>query len=70
MRKFATWFMVGSLALAACLGPALAKDALLFATEMEAHEHCPTDTAVWLNIPTGIYPFKGMRWYGNTNRGA
>jgi len=24
---------------------------------------------VWLNIPSGIYHFKGQRWYGNTKSG-
>lgn len=42
----------------------------LFAGEAEAQKHCPTDVVVWVNTPTGIYHLKGMRWYGNTNRGA
>lgn len=42
----------------------------LFAGETEAQKHCPTDVVVWVNTPTGIYHLKGMRWYGNTNRGA
>lgn len=25
---------------------------------------------VWLNIATGIYHYKGDRWYGRTKRGA
>ncbi len=28
-----------------------------FSTEAQAHQHCPTDTVVWLNLPTGIYHF-------------
>lgn len=70
MRKLAIWSIVGSLALAACLVPVLAKDVVLFTIETEAQKHCPTDTVVWLNTPSGIYHFKGMRWYANTNRGA
>jgi hypothetical protein len=42
----------------------------LFATEQEAQQHCPRDTVVWLNLPSGIYHFKGQRWYGSTKRGA
>lgn len=42
----------------------------LFTVESEAQQHCPSDTVVWVNTPTGIYHFKGMRWYANTNHGA
>ena|ERR1700722_7504027 len=42
----------------------------LFQTEQSAQQHCPSDTVVWLNLPTGIYHFKGQRWYGNTKHGA
>jgi hypothetical protein len=41
-----------------------------FPTEAQARQHCPTDTVVWLNLPTGIYHLKGQRWYGRTNSGA
>jgi hypothetical protein len=41
-----------------------------FSTEQLAKQHCPTDTVVWLNLPTGVYHFKGERWYGNTKSGA
>ena len=42
----------------------------MFDTEAAAQKHCPHDTVVWLNIPTGIYHEKGMRWYGRTKHGA
>ena len=42
----------------------------LFNTEQQAQQHCPSDTVVWVNLPSGIYHFKGQRWYGNTKRGA
>jgi hypothetical protein len=42
----------------------------LFSTEEQAQQHCPSDLVVWLNLPTHIYHWKGMRWYGNTNNGA
>ena len=42
----------------------------MFDTEAAAQAHCPKDVVVWLNIPTGIYHEKGMRWYGRTKHGA
>ncbi len=67
-----TAFLVGTLLL---LTPTIAvafegNNAQLFAVETEAQKHCPADVVVWVNTPTGIYHLKGMRWYGNTNRGA
>jgi hypothetical protein len=41
-----------------------------FTTEREAQQHCPADKVVWINLPTGVYHFKGQRWYGNTKKGA
>jgi hypothetical protein len=41
-----------------------------FPTEAQAQQHCPGQTVVWLNLPTGTYHYKGQRWYGNTNGGA
>ena len=42
----------------------------LFSTESAAQSRCPHDTVVWLNIPSGIYHYKGERWYGRTKHGA
>jgi hypothetical protein len=42
----------------------------LFQSETEAKQHCPSDTVVWVNTPTGVYHFKGQRWYANTKHGA
>jgi hypothetical protein len=42
----------------------------LFSSEPEAQHHCPADTVVWLNLPSGIYHFRGQRWYGATRAGA
>lgn len=41
-----------------------------FRSETAAQTHCPADHVVWLNLPTGIYHFKGQRWYGHTRTGA
>jgi len=42
----------------------------LFDTESAAQAHCPKDVVVWINIPSGIYHYKGERWYGRTKHGA
>lgn len=42
----------------------------MFQSEAAAQAHCPRDEVVWLNIPSGIYHLKGMRWYGRTKYGA
>ena len=42
----------------------------LFASEGAAQGHCARDVVVWLNIPSGIYHYKGERWYGRTKHGA
>jgi hypothetical protein len=42
----------------------------LFNTEEAAQKHCPSDVVVWLNLPTGIWHYKGARWYGRTKDGA
>ena len=41
-----------------------------YPTEAAAQSHCPSDVVVWLNIPSGVYHEKGMRWYGRTKHGA
>ena len=43
---------------------------LQFQTEQQAQQHCPRDKVVWVNTKTGVYHFKGQRWYGNTVAGA
>ena len=43
---------------------------MVFNTEQQARQHCPADTVVWLNLPTGVYHFAGQRWYGRTKSGA
>lgn len=41
-----------------------------FNTEQAAQKHCPSDIVVWVNLPTGIFHYKGQRWYGLTKNGA
>jgi hypothetical protein len=50
--------------------PATTAPLTLFSNEGQAQQHCPSDVVVWLNLPTRIYHWKGMRWYGNTKNGA
>ncbi len=60
-----------ALALAFAMAIPLSAQALtLFTNARAAHSHCPRDTVVWLNTPTGIYHFQGERWYGRTRHGA
>lgn len=54
----------------ATTSPIVAAAPAMFDTESAAQKHCPRDVVVWLNIPTGVYHEKGMRWYGRTKRGA
>ena len=49
---------------------ALAATPPTFDSERQAQQHCPSDTVVWLNLPSGVYHFKGQRWYGRTKSGA
>jgi len=41
-----------------------------FQTEHEAQQYCSKDTVVWVNTRTGVYHFKGQRWYGSTTEGC
>jgi hypothetical protein len=41
-----------------------------FNSEQAAQKHCPSDIVVWVNLPTGVFHFKGQRWYGMTKKGA
>ena len=41
-----------------------------FSTEAQAKARCPTDTVVWVTLPSKIYHFSGTRYYGTTKHGA
>jgi hypothetical protein len=41
-----------------------------FADEPSAKSRCPSDTVVWVNLPSKIYHFAGTKSYGTTKRGA
>ena len=40
-----------------------------FADDASAKARCPTDTVVWVNLPSKIYHFAGTKSYGTTKRG-
>jgi hypothetical protein len=42
----------------------------LFQTDVQAQEHCPNDTVVWLDFHKRIYYFKGQRFYGQGRTGT
>jgi len=70
MKGWRALLVAAFLASAPIAALAFEGSAQLFNVETEAQKHCPADIVVWVNTPSGIYHFKGMRWYGNTNRGA
>ena len=70
MRVYIRLLIIGLMVLTAAIGPSFAQSLQLFPTETTAQKHCPTDIVVWANLPTRIYHFKGMRWYGITKSGA
>lgn len=41
-----------------------------FKTEQAAQRHCPRDTVVWLNTYSGIWHYKGAKYWMNTKYGA
>ena len=41
-----------------------------FADEASAKTRCPSDTVVWVNLPSRVYHLAGTRNYGTTKRGA
>lgn len=72
MRRSLLWLALIITLLAPGVGAAQRPTAPLptFLTEQQAQQHCPADTVVWLNLPTGVYHSRGQHWYGNTNSGA
>ena len=73
LRYFAQFKLSIFLLLMLCLIPlqaSYARSAAQFESEQQAKQHCPNDTVVWVNTKTGVYHFKGQRWFGNTREGA
>jgi hypothetical protein len=69
-RRAAYYLLALVLVVPFAAGAGLAAEPTAFTNEQEAQQHCPADTVVWLNLPTGIYHLKGERWYGRTTNGA
>ncbi|GGF00567.1 hypothetical protein GCM10011611_02700 [Aliidongia dinghuensis] len=70
VRAFFARVLVGFLLITAAPAPLTAAQLAQFPTEQQAQQHCPDDYIVWLNLPSGIYHYKGQRWYGATKNGA
>jgi hypothetical protein len=60
MRSLRTSLILAVLVLMRALGLA-ASSVQLFSVEADAQMHCPTDAVDWLNTPSGVDHFKGMR---------
>ena len=41
-----------------------------FKTEQAAQKHCPSDTVVWLNTWSGIWHYRGAKYWMKTKYGA
>lgn len=70
LRRVVVRLLFALLLLTGLTVPIAAAQVNLFGTEQQAQQHCPSDIVVWLNVPSGIYHFKGQRWYGRTKHGA
>lgn len=70
MRRLFSLVMLVLAVVVASPAPSFAAGLPTFTTETEAQKHCPADTVVWLNLPTGVYHLKSQRWYGATKNGA
>ena len=70
MRMFIAVLIAGLIWCHAAIAQSPTAPLAIFPSEKPAQQHCPTDTVVWLNLPSGIYHFRGERWYGNTRSGA
>jgi hypothetical protein len=68
MRQSLAWLASMSVASLLFSGPISALEQ--FNTDAKAQQHCPTDTVVWLNLPSMIWHYKGQRYYENTKHGA
>jgi hypothetical protein len=57
--------------LTACGGKSSKPDQMTtYDNESAATSHCHSDKVVWINLPTGVYHYKGETWYGRTKHGA
>jgi hypothetical protein len=68
-KLVALWFVLALLLSSDALALSPTTPRTNYPTEAQAQQHCPADTVVWLNLPTGIYHAKGQRWYGQTKSG-
>lgn len=70
MKAVAKFLLVLLLLVLPGVGGVAAKEVALFQTEQQAQQHCPADVVVWVNTASGVYHYRGQRWYANTKSGA
>lgn len=71
MRKLLSAVLLFALMGAALASPRVDTSAVpQFKTEQDAQHHCPGDTVVWLNTWSGIWHYKGAKYWMNTKFGA
>lgn len=71
MRKLLSAVLLFALMGAALASPRVDTSAVpQFKTEQDAQHHCPGDTVVWLNTWSGIWHYKGAKYWMNTKYGA
>lgn len=69
MRPTLAALVAASLSMAAA--PAAQAGSLsIYGSEVQAQQHCPHDTIVWLNLPSRVYYLKGQRAYGRGQQSA
>ena len=70
MSKKTLWLWLAAAFIAASHTNQASAQLSLFQTEMQAQQHCPNDTAVWLDCRKRIYYVKGQRLYEQGRTGT
>ena len=60
------WFALGLAVSLAAGTPALARKTYPHVTPVIS---CPSDRVVWVNTNSGVYHYRGERWFGRTKDG-
>jgi hypothetical protein len=65
-----TWIWLVTALAAASHGTDASAQLSLFRTEMQAQQHCPDDSAVWIDLRKRIYYVEGQRLYAQGRTGT